>query len=581
MPNYKQVFSNINNSASLGTARKNVVSAGHFSSGSSAIPSQTYKVGQLIDATILGIVRVYECVIPGTVRAGAVFLAAETGFSPANTSPDGMVLTGATGIGIDTNGLLTSGGVGPFVAGDKGLFIKLLGKTYKITQYNSASSVNVTPKPPVAITGASNLYVGPHAMFMNRGQQVTTPDGKVFDVKKDVSGNVTLTQDADGAISSTTNIVFSGVVSKYTVSSPVSYIDLPIYSDAIAASGKPPRKLLLVCDDVASDDYGGNFSHIKMLYGCGNTFTQSGVASPGVKVYNKLRVKQYSGAWSSLPNFDELKSDRTAFISTSGGISMSPNWIRGALTKTTNVGAVFTGFIKMPTAAGTYTFRIQSDDGCRVMISNANGTGTQYFGRQGLQSAGLSTSDTCFITISSGEELPLKMEYFQRSGDMKVQLDYAFGSVIPTSGSFVVVGANASTSFGYQTLPDDIISENLDDGVVIYGAVYGYDGSSTDETYYYSRVTSLNTNGGKRIVATTGSPRGISTSGVKITEASLTGFLDDNSAYALSTVSSLPVNKIRLVLRPPANLKSNAADWARFTRGTFTVYELTDTRTLR
>lgn len=72
-----------------------------------------------------------------------------------------------------------------------------------------------------------------------------------------------------------------------------------------------------------------------------------------------LRVDYYEGQWERIPNFDSLNGLSHSIVRSVG--------LDDITKRTTDWGAVFSGFIEIP-ADGLYTFYLRSDDGSRLMI---------------------------------------------------------------------------------------------------------------------------------------------------------------------------------------------------------------------
>lgn len=110
-----------------------------------------------------------------------------------------------------------------------------------------------------------------------------------------------------------------------------------------------------------------------------------------------LEYKFYRDTWTQLPDFDNLKSEKTARLE-KGYFDLSP------ATREFSFGFVFRGVLVVP-ADGEYTFFVDSDDGSRLLVN-----GERVVEYDGLH--GLGEPRTGKITLSAGR-IPIRLDYFQ------------------------------------------------------------------------------------------------------------------------------------------------------------------------
>lgn len=111
-----------------------------------------------------------------------------------------------------------------------------------------------------------------------------------------------------------------------------------------------------------------------------------------------LEYRFYRDHWDALPNFDELKPETVARL-TSGKFDISP------ATRDTEFGFVFSGVLKVP-ADGDYRFQLDSDDGSRLLLD-----GKPIINYDGIHGEGSPKFAT--VPLKQGR-LPIRLEYFQR-----------------------------------------------------------------------------------------------------------------------------------------------------------------------
>ncbi len=110
-----------------------------------------------------------------------------------------------------------------------------------------------------------------------------------------------------------------------------------------------------------------------------------------------LEYKFYRSHWEKLPDFDNLKPEGTGKLS-DGLFDIRP------ATREDDFGFVFTGQLIVP-RDGRYTFRLDSDDGSRLLLD-----GKKLVERDGVHGTG--DPQTAEIELKQGR-LPIRLEYFQ------------------------------------------------------------------------------------------------------------------------------------------------------------------------
>ena len=124
-----------------------------------------------------------------------------------------------------------------------------------------------------------------------------------------------------------------------------------------------------------------------------------------------LHYDYYQGAWDHLPDFDSLPpvgKGTVPDVSLAGVPARSTNW-----------GAVFSGFIEAP-ADGLYTLYLRSDDGSRLFID-----GHMIADNDGLHGA---VTIPGRIALKAGNHA-LKLIFFQREGGAFLSLEWKFGEI--------------------------------------------------------------------------------------------------------------------------------------------------------
>ena len=89
-------------------------------------------------------------------------------------------------------------------------------------------------------------------------------------------------------------------------------------------------------------------------------------------------------------------------------------------------------------AAGSYVFRVGSDDGFRLRTGvNADGTGGTIYSEQ-VNPRGPANTDGAALTQSAGSASNLRLTYFERGGGEEVEFSYS-----RNGGAFVLVGSTS------------------------------------------------------------------------------------------------------------------------------------------
>lgn len=132
---------------------------------------------------------------------------------------------------------------------------------------------------------------------------------------------------------------------------------------------------------------------------------------------------------TELPNFSTLTSFGSSLLpqinipSTTGTISTSG--------RTDNLGAVFEGFVNIPTS-DVYRFHLTSDDGSKLFIGS--GTGTLIIDHNGTH--GMTEASSSLMGLKPGKHR-LRIEYFESGGGAGITLAYSSTStaktIIPTT----------------------------------------------------------------------------------------------------------------------------------------------------
>jgi len=122
-----------------------------------------------------------------------------------------------------------------------------------------------------------------------------------------------------------------------------------------------------------------------------------------------LKYRYYRDTWVMLPDFDALKPEDEGALP-NNLISLSPQ------TRPDSFGLVFMGNLHVP-ADGDYTFRMDSDDGSRLIVN-----GTVVIDHDGAHALGEVKTATIFL---EEKIYPIRVEYFQNTSNKAIKLDWS------------------------------------------------------------------------------------------------------------------------------------------------------------
>lgn len=160
----------------------------------------------------------------------------------------------------------------------------------------------------------------------------------------------------------------------------------------------------------------------------GNTSVPSNQATTTL-IFTALNYKYYTGSWTNLPNFSNLSPAKVGTVA-------RPS-IPSGLPSSTNYALLFEGFIKI-TTAGSYTFRLTSDDGSKLFVNLPY----SFSGATTISNDGAHTSQSKDGTVTLAVGVyPITVAYFQRTSSASVSLSWK----VPGSSSFVTVPDNVYT----------------------------------------------------------------------------------------------------------------------------------------
>ena len=126
-----------------------------------------------------------------------------------------------------------------------------------------------------------------------------------------------------------------------------------------------------------------------------------------IEVTQGISYKLYEGQWDKLPDFNKLKSSSSGVANT-----ISANIESNDINE--HYGLVFDGFLKI-NEEGLYTFNLSSDDGSQLIIGD-----NVLINNDGLH-ANISLEGR--TRLKKGL-IPIKILYFENSGDQKLELRY-------------------------------------------------------------------------------------------------------------------------------------------------------------
>lgn len=162
----------------------------------------------------------------------------------------------------------------------------------------------------------------------------------------------------------------------------------------------------------------------------------------------QLEARYYElSAPTALPAFDTLAPylgttvPQVAFGSTTGAFATGG--------RADNVGAVFSGWVQVPTT-GTWTFHVSSDDGSRLLIA-----GRTVVSNDGVRSAMAEQSGT--VNLEAGKH-PIRIEFFEATGGA--------GCIASLSGPGVAKAPIEASrlSRGGSSVPGDLNGDGRVDG---------------------------------------------------------------------------------------------------------------------
>lgn len=129
-----------------------------------------------------------------------------------------------------------------------------------------------------------------------------------------------------------------------------------------------------------------------------------------------LKYRYYQGYYYSLPNFNTLIPIKTG-VSPNIDISVRPTGVNDQF------GFVWEGYISIP-AAGTYTFKLKSDDGSKLYMNTMyDFNATALINNDGAHDASLTKSAT--YTFPQAGAYPIAVAYFEQTGDQSITLSYS------------------------------------------------------------------------------------------------------------------------------------------------------------
>lgn len=165
------------------------------------------------------------------------------------------------------------------------------------------------------------------------------------------------------------------------------------------------------------------------------------ISSPSNQVvaaaaFSGLHYKYYTftGTWNNLPDFNTLVPDFTG-NDVNVSIANSPNG--------DNFAYLWEGFITAP-STGNYYFRTTSDDGSRLYLGTAGGTGSPYgysvvpkVNNDGLHGTATVTSSAVYLV--QGETYPIAITFYEQGGGENMSITWR----TPTNSNYVSVPNSA------------------------------------------------------------------------------------------------------------------------------------------
>jgi len=158
----------------------------------------------------------------------------------------------------------------------------------------------------------------------------------------------------------------------------------------------------------------------------------------GKTVISGLQYKYYTfaGTWNNMPDFNTLMPAATGIM---------PNVALHPRTQNDNFAFLWEGYIHIP-VSGTYTFRTNSDDGSKVYLGAAGGTGSPYayLGTEIVNNDGLhgaKDESSAPLTLSAGI-YPIAITFYEQGGGEVMNLSWSHPQ---TGGQFVPIPDSAFT----------------------------------------------------------------------------------------------------------------------------------------
>ncbi|MBA3699140.1 MAG: DUF1553 domain-containing protein [Planctomycetes bacterium] len=167
-------------------------------------------------------------------------------------------------------------------------------------------------------------------------------------------------------------------------------------------------------------------------------------AAEVVPGFRKLSFRQYKGRYEHLPEFDKLEVERKGEIAD----GMIDPGIAG---RESDYGFVFEGELEIP-SAGSYTFRLDSDDGSRLIIN-----GKRVLEMDGIH--GMQGYQNATVQLKTGKAR-VRLDYFQAVGGRGLKMLWS-GSAIGTRPLVKGTEVEAGAAMDLAQLMDERATEIL------------------------------------------------------------------------------------------------------------------------
>jgi type IV pilus assembly protein PilY1 len=120
--------------------------------------------------------------------------------------------------------------------------------------------------------------------------------------------------------------------------------------------------------------------------------------------------------------------------------------------------------------AGTYTFRVRSDDGVRLFVGVNGGAQTPLIGGvdSGWRDQPPANYDSSNFTVAANAVFNIRIEYYQKAGGAEISLLWKK----PGTATFTLVGADVATVASAASLTNDSIVEHYRGGLPVGGKAY-------------------------------------------------------------------------------------------------------------